>query len=1231
MNRIDRWSPVLALLLLTLAVAPAGAQVGSGTDVLTGSVTGPAGEPLGGVSLVFTSVETGIRRTTLSNPQGRFTMVFPGGGGRYEVEAMFLGMAPVRQTVTRLGDEEVLIVHVRMDVAPIALEGIEVTARRVPGQMQREPGGQERVLSGEALNRLPVDAGDLEALASLVPGVVGLGGGDTLGLALSIMGQGPMANQVTLDGISFGGGEMDGGLGVPQEAVRFTRVITNTYDVARGQFSGGQIATTTRGGTNNVQGSFSYQLRDPALQWTQEEGAFAGGFRQNRLSGGLGGPIIRDRLFYFGSFSVQRRSEGLQSLLTADAASLQRLGASPDTVGRFLGLLGERGLYTAGIAAPDQRVRDALNLLGRVDYNLSERHTVTLRGDARLFQQDPFRVGALGLPQTGGVVESGGGGAMLTLTSRFGNGWINELRAYGALSDREMVPYAQLPEGRVRVSSELEDGTRSVSTLVFGGGSGAGSTRDRNFEVSNELSLLIGTAHRVRVGGLLSSTLTTQEAVQNSLGTYTFNSLADFEAGRAASFTRALTTRERESGGLNAAFYAGDTWRPRERLQVTYGARLEASRAASQPEYNPRVEQLSGHRTDAVPGEVAISPRAGFSYNLAPAADGSPRGVIRGGFGEFRARPPFALFGMAQDATGLAGSQVQLFCVGDAVPAPDWDLFRQSPAAIPTACLGGESTLIPVSGRGTSVTVFQDDFGAARSWRTSLGFQRRVQRFVSLSMDANLAWGVNQQGIRDLNLDTRPAFTLAGEANRPVFVPAGAIVPGSGEVGFLASRLHPEFGQVQQVHSDLRSRTAQLTTSVNGFLPPLRMFGQASYTLTRSLDQGSSSLGWGGRGMGGMGGFGFGSGLPLTASDPNEPVWATSDFERRHAFTATLGRQMRPWMDVTVIGRASSGSPFTPLVGGDINGDGARNDIAFVFDPATTADPAVAEGMRRVLENVPDRVRGCLEAKLGEIAGRNSCRAPWSYALDLRANLRPQIPAIGSRLTISVDAVNTLTGLDRLVHGAENLRGWGQWNRPDNVLLYPRGFDPQTQSFNYEVNERFGVSRQAASAFRNPFQLQVQGRLAVGRQQQGGRGGGMGGMMRGGGGGGGGAGGWGAGSPEAMLERLTINPVAAILSMRDTLQLTAEQEQRLTMVSDTLQGYQDELAETLREQLQSARGGGGQGALLQTLAPRLQESRERVRAALREAEEILTIEQWSRIPEEVRTVRQPQRRGGPRG
>ena len=102
----------------------------------------------------------------------------------------------------------------------------------------------------------------------------------------------------------------------------------------------------------------------------------------------------------------------------------------------------------------------------------------------------------------------------------------------------------------------------------------------------------------------------------------------------------------------------------------------------------------------------------------------------------------------------------------------------------------------------------------------------------------------------------------------------------------------------------------------------------------RSVDQ-SSFYNAGGFGGGGAGG-GFGS--PTTAGDPNIFPWATSDFERRHSFVGTTTWLVKPWLDITSVLRLTSGAPFTPRVGSDINGDGSRNDRAFVFNPNDPSD-----------------------------------------------------------------------------------------------------------------------------------------------------------------------------------------------------------------------------------------------------------------------------------------------------
>src|SRR5438094_1800401 len=168
------------------------------------------------------------------------------------------------------------------------------------------------------------------------------------------------------------------------------------------------------------------------------------------------------------------------------------------------------------------------------------------------------------------------------------------------------------------------------------------------------------------------------------------------------------------------------------------------------------------------------------------------------------------------------------------------------------------------------------------------------------------------------------------------------------------------------------------------------------------------------------------------------------------------------------------------MVGSDVNGDGARNDRAYIFAPATASDTAVGSAMRTLIAGAPGAVRRCLESQLVRVAARNSCTGPWQPSLDLQLSWRPAWFGLERRLTLSVLTVNLMGGLDEWLHGAGNLRGWGYASAPDPVLLYVRGFDPATARFRYAVNGRFGASSAGNGGVTVPFQIGLQARLTMG-------------------------------------------------------------------------------------------------------------------------------------------------------
>src|SRR5436305_4181369 len=213
---------LFALVAVVATPVAARAQVGSTTDIITGKVTSPDGKPIQGARVDATSVETGVTRSRTTNEKGQYTILFPDGGGSYRVAVHYIGFAPANFTLARQADEDRLVADVRMSPVATQLGPVVVRSTVPTGQGDRPgPGSVERTLTGEQLQRLPIDPTDLAALAALTPGVVSLTGTDSSAAGFSVAGPRPDQNHVTRDGLSFLGSAY-----VPTESVRPTRGIT---------------------------------------------------------------------------------------------------------------------------------------------------------------------------------------------------------------------------------------------------------------------------------------------------------------------------------------------------------------------------------------------------------------------------------------------------------------------------------------------------------------------------------------------------------------------------------------------------------------------------------------------------------------------------------------------------------------------------------------------------------------------------------------------------------------------------------------------------------------------------------------------------------------------------------------------------------------------------------------------------------------------------------------------
>ena len=1061
--------PSRALTLTTLLIAivslarPVAAQ--SEADVVRGRVTDDSSRAVAGATVMITRGPDRLTQQATTDSAGGFSSRFEQGTGDYLVYVSATGFKTERRRVQRQGTERELVANITLARDLTVLAAVKVTAARPERASNAvrptdpEPGGTDRWNDGVNGQVSPSVQGDLAATASTMSNVTMGAGGP------SILGAGSESNLTTLNGMGLAAGS------IPRAANTETRVTGATFDATRGGFAGANIDVRLGPGSRTYQRRNAFITFDPPqLQFTdavsRSLGTTSGGFRG---SVGADGEIIRRALTYNVAVDVSRSSSDPSTLVSADADALLRAGVSPDSVARLLAIATPLGIPLTGQGVPSNRERTSVSWLGRLDDTRDTLQTRALTSYVGVTKDGAIGFGPLTAPAAAGERRERTMGAQLTLGAFVGPGQrvLTETRLAASGVHTDVAPYRALPSANVQVRSALAGATDAISNLTLGGSNSA-TTDDRwTIEGSNETAWNAnGRRHRFKAMAWGRADGLRQEGSSNALGSYTFSSLADFAAGRASSFSRTLVQPDRSGAVWNAATAFVHTYAPSRFLGVMYGARLEGSGFASAPEQNPALESALGVRTGAAPTRLHVSPRVGITYTYNRDRENgsgtsqspvgrfyrSPVGTIRAGIGEFRDLLRPGLLADATAATGLPGGLLTLSCVGSAVPQPDWSSFDGGTA--PAECLGGGGVLAE---RAPSVTLIGPNYDVPRSWRSSLEWTTEFRKMV-VRLGGLASYDLSQLGVVDANFSGDQKLALAGDGDRPVYVSAASIDPGTGAVSAAESRRSSEFGRVAQRVSDLRGYGGQLTLGLSPDVFAFRrlrwgLFTSLNYTLQASRRQ-----------YRGFDGAGFG--------DPRAVEWAPSQSDARHVVVLTAGMRNDKLGVFTLFARAQSGLPFTPVVQGDVNGDGRGFDRAFIPDPARETDPAVATSLRTLLDAGSPTARKCITAYLGRVADRNGCRAPWTQSLNVQ--YRPAMPRRwGGRVTPAIYLQNILAGVDQLLHGSGGMRGWGSSTSPDPVLFVPRGFDATAQRMRYDVNPRFADTRPNRTLLREPFRIVI--------------------------------------------------------------------------------------------------------------------------------------------------------------
>ena len=1068
---------VSTILIFIFAVAkPAAAQV---TDVIRGRVTGPDSMPVQGVSVRATSYQGGVAKTTTTDKNGRFTIIFLNGEGDYWIDYVKLGFAPRRFEIKKIGDEEVMIADTRMSSAIATLDAVTVEAQRARALPNRnatgvDVGGGERPITTTGV---PADQqGNLAAMAATVAGIQLIPGLDGASDVYSMLGLSGDQNNTTFNGLGSAVSAL------PPDILATTSIVPYTFDPSKGGFSGAQITIATIPGSNFSRRSMTNVDITPPLEWAdQTANALGQKYTNMRFGGNAAGPIVTDHAFYNTAYNVGRRFSDVQTLLNTSSVGLAAAGLSADSVDRFRDILLRNGIPTTTRGAPGALAQDVGQLSANFDFMPSSDgtgHSFTVGALGNYQRTQPVSRGGLLLATLAHAGENKfwGANASLVHSNYFGFGMLSKTTLGFASSGMVLEPYERLPEGSVRVASALPDGSSSVKSIFFGGNGLSSSTTNQTIQISNQLSWYTSdNKHTLKVASSLARDAFTNDQSPSLLGSYAFNSLTDLEAGRATSFTRTLSRNTQTGSQLVGALSLGDYWRPSTNVQVQYGMRVDANRFLSRPATNDALSQTLGIHNDVVPNEAYVSPRLGVQWYYgsspqvayAPGAARPPRAVIHAGIGMFQNMAPSQLIGPAVIATGLPNSTQSISCVGSAVPFPDWNAFLSDAGAIPTHCADGSAGTVFATA-APNVTLFDSHFRQPTSLRGAADWSGPIldNRFV-LGAQTIISSGRDQPDQIDANFRPTTQFTLSSEGNRPVFANAGAIVPATGAIALADTRVSTAYQAVHVERSDLRLESKQLSLNLKPVTANPRLKWELTYTLLDAREKYN--------------------GFTSTVGNPFDTQWGSLMQQGRQSIDV-LWRDY-PIFDVvyvTAAVRMLSGQRYTPMIAGDVNGDGASNDRAFIFDPARTADTSLAGAMRSLLATGSASARDCLTRQLNALSSRGSCQGPWTAIGGLQIRFNPQKIGLPKRANISLQVQNPLGIADLALHGSSGLHGWGQPIPPDQNLLYVRGFDPATKQFKYEVNQRFGSTRPQQAATRAlPFiSLQVQVDIGVPRERQ---------------------------------------------------------------------------------------------------------------------------------------------------
>jgi hypothetical protein len=647
MNHFHR--ACLAIALMTALTGTAFAQITAAT--ISGTIKDETGGILPGVSVEVKNLDTGLTRTVHTDGNGYFTI--PGlPPGRYEARASLQGFATAVESNIRLAVAQQAALNVTMKLSAAA-ETISVVG--TAALVDTQSAALSAVVTEETIEQLPLNGRNYIDLALLQPGVASFHEKDSnassnRGTKFNVNGMGFRSNSYLIDGANMRGyagtatvSAAETTLGV--ETIQEFRVVTNAFSADYGRAMGGVISLVTKSGTNDVHGSGFEFFRDSAMDARNffDRGEDPPPFTRHQFGGSFGGPIRRDRLFFFGGVERLQEDLGITNPTTVPTEAVRSgaLGAVNPTVRPYLDLYPRPNgrQLSPSIAEHTYEFNNPTRenfVQGRVDYTVSDNDSIF----ARYTYDGADQTIPLGFAEYGTDSVS----RNQFFTTEYKRIMTSSLLNTARFS-HSRLRFEQLPSGPTAPELAFMPGQELIGVISVPGltnlGGGATNPSSNNsfyWTFSDDVSYTRG-RHLLKAGALIEHLRTNKLTATNVRGTYTFPNLAGFLAGTPNRFVGVPPGAELERVRPNTlfGFYVQDDFRATDRVTLNLGLRYEFYTLPREADGLDTALLDIVNGTAFTPGELFaenpslknIAPRLGFAWDVT----GDGRTAVRGGAG----------------------------------------------------------------------------------------------------------------------------------------------------------------------------------------------------------------------------------------------------------------------------------------------------------------------------------------------------------------------------------------------------------------------------------------------------------------------------------------------------------------------------------------------------------------------------------------------------------------------